>query len=253
MTTTNDLRRSLAPDTAAQIAAKLAKYKITVPKDVRDRLDQLERLKANRPPSVGNPDIVAALVAEQYDQIEEMIGRAANNTRASEAWKEARVQIGLRAIRALTANADSLIVKLRKHAEPLIHNLTRAAAAPTQDIAALIRSGNTEQAELTARVDLYAGDLAALYDLRDSLTRDANYGQEQGFDCRIWRDPRPTAKIPADISAAERTLRGIRAGAELWFPSPSEAEALAMKYAAERRHRADERAVEIRKHSVEVF
>lgn len=84
----------------------------------------------------------------------------------------------------------------------------------------------------------------ALYDLRDKLTRGAEYGQGLGADCRRFKNPRAVATAnnlhAPPTTPADAIMRGVRAGGELWFPLPAEAEAVARPIGAE--VRAEEEA-----------
>lgn len=236
-----DTQKITAPDRAREIAAKLAAYGIAVPAEAQQHLDLLDLLDGSRPPAPESLEVQDAYAEGRVADAERLALDVAAASIRAEAWRNARIKVGLRAINGYTANGEALTTELGKLAKPLIEKLHKAAEVETHDVAQLIRGGRTKDAELAARVDVYAGDLIALYDLRKRVTEGAPWA-ERGFDCSIWEDPRPAAeaikRMTANLAAgppAERWMCGIRAGARLWFPTFAEADAAAARVAAEAR------------------
>lgn len=250
MTDTN-IRRQLAPDSARKIAADLTRHGVAVPSDAADVLARLDALDAARPAAPEWDDLIDAFVTGAKNTTELSTARIIA-TDLTNAHAEARIRVAQRALQAFTANGDALTLDLRKVAEPLIAKVTDAARLDSLEVADLIRSGRTADADAAAHYEMHAADLAALYALRDRVTRGADY-----MGCGLWKDPRPvtaanelhtTPKTPA-----EAYRRGIRAGGELWFPTPAEAQTEGARIATETKQAADAAQIENRRHSVVAF
>lgn len=239
----SSLTRQIAPDTARKTANELRALGVVIPKEVRDTLDQLDRIDALRPPVPEQGDLEAAYMeCADAETITAVAVDLATHAARLNAWTEARIKTGQRALAALTGNGDTITAALAKLAAPLIEKLNDAASLDTLDTTALIRAGRTADAEAAARVDIVAGDLEHLYRLRDKITRGAEYGVDR-IDCRRWKDPRPVADALSGRArtavAAEAFLAGIKAGGELWFPLPAEAQAAAQPIAKEAEREAE--------------
>lgn len=235
--------RQIAPENARKTADQLRALGITIPKDVRTLLDRLDQLDADRPPVLTQTDLEQAYITGASPaEVARIAADLTTHSARSNAWTEARIKVGQQALAAFTANGDDLTKALAKLAAPLIERMVDAAALDTLDTTALIRAGRSAEAEVAARVDIVAGDLEHLYRLRDRITKGAEYGAS-GIDCRRWMDPRKARTADAlrtpPATATDAFLRGIRADAGLWFPTPGEAQAQAAPLAAEERAERD--------------
>lgn len=219
-----DIKRETSPDRARKLASDLTALDIEIPADVADTLASLDALEARKPQPTTPDDLAKAYVDGSSDKAVDTLlaWHLADNARAN-AWREARVRIAGRALSQLAFHHADLIDRLAEKAAPLIANLERAAEIGSVDVAALIRAGRTEDADVIAHLELTAGDLANLYNIRTRITVGAEYG-----GCGVWRDPRHVKVIP-NGTQSDYYLAGIKAGAELWFPQPHEAEAQGRK------------------------
>ncbi len=236
------ITRQIAPDQARKTADNLRELGITVPADVRAHLDRLDALEADKPTHPDTADLIAAYRdGASDDEVHEMTMRLLTADHRRNAWNEARIKEGQAAAAAFTGNGDDLTRQLAKQAAPLIEKLENVAQIDTLDTTVLIRAGRTAEAEEAARAEIVAGDLSALYALRDRITQGASYGVGP-VNCGRWRDPRAlTAALNQrrrQPSTLDGFLIGIRAEAGLWFPTPGEAEAQAKPAAKEEEHKA---------------
>lgn len=152
------------------------------------------------------------------------------------AWNHALQTLARRLLSTITADGDAIVAALAKKADTLIEHMTRAAALKTTDTTALIRAGNQAGAELAANIDIYAGELHRLYELRDEVCSGADFGHNR-VNCGHWKDPRPVdtamrTRATPPTTAGFFTL-GIKAGGQLWFPTPGQAQTEARRIAAE--------------------
>lgn len=244
----SEILRTIAADTARTTAAALISVGVKIPAEAQEQYDRLDRLDAERPVPVTQQDLIAAYLNEEpADAIEQKALRSATHRARNDAWTEAKIKVGQAASAALIANGNDIAAQLQATAEPLVEALRAAALIDTLDTTTLIRAGRDQEAALAARVDIHAGELEKLYALRDKVTRGADYGQDHGHDCRRWTDPRAfiaaNELVAPATTATEGFLRGIRAGAGLWFPLPAEAVKKAQTIATDRESR---RAAEAR-------
>jgi phosphoribosylformylglycinamidine (FGAM) synthase PurS component len=228
----NDFRRRTLANSVRNLVAELERHKIKIPADARAVLKQLDRLDADPVANLATADLVTLYVdGASAQEIDTMAERMLTENARREAWSEARIVLAKRVEYALWGNAEAITQSLRALAEPLIAKVEKAAAIPDHNVGSLLRDGQQDAAALVAELDLVVGDLNSLYALRDKLTRGADYGADYGIDCRRWRDPRKlTAALVGNSHEVGNTARfmiGVRAGAGLWFPTPSEAEIVA--------------------------
>lgn len=162
---------------------------------------------------VGADKINAALLADL----------AATKNRTEHA--QAHIIAAKRTRQALLDNAEELHTQLAALAAVQISHLEAVADLDGATLDALVRDGRHDDAQALVGVDVAAAELVTLWDIRDTSlwTRDgAQVGQ---FDCSRWRDPRPVERLNwgASETLADRLIRGLRAGGELWYPTQSEA------------------------------
>lgn len=235
---------TIATSHANTLPARLAAHGITLPAEVRGAVEYREKVAALKP--TGNTERNAAANAfldlNPADALA-AVERSANYRALTEAWTEAHRQASLAIITAITGNGEAIIADLAALAAPLIADVTRVAQLEDIDPAALLRAKRTKDAHAAATYEMTAASLADLYLLRGAVTGRATYGDEHGYHCGTWRDPRPVSRALTynTVTSAGETYRvGIRAGAELWFPNPDEADAAA------RRIRSTEKAAAIK-------
>jgi len=223
--------------TARQRVEDIARY-MTVPGEITDAIKHLDAVEAMQPEPVTTTDLADAYAARDTKRINALAVALATEQQRRAAWTEARARAGKAVMSAVTRNGDAIIAELADHAAPLNEQITAAAKVETHDVAVLLRAGRKEDADLVARLDLLAGDLTTLYSLRDHITAGADYGVG-GIGCGVWRDPRPVTQAQAGRTTlpgtpAGRYVQGIRAGGQLWFPTPAEALAAAQRIYRER-------------------
>ena len=234
--------RDTAHTRARDLTRDLTKVGVTLPADVTTAQAALKTHLDRGTPRA--PDEVA--LSEAYvdgatdKQIDTLVAAHLAGRVKSTAYSEGSKRLGLRVMAAITSNGDHLTRQLANIAAPLIEKLNQAAALPTTDVAALVRTGDSAGADLAARLEVIAGDLTPLYKLRRAATRGAEYGQG-GWDAGTWRNPRVIReaenlnRLRPTMSPAERFLIGLQIGGDLWFPTPGEAESVAAGLLAEDR------------------
>lgn len=227
----NQFRRDTAHLTAEQTVTRLLDRGIDLPAEVATAVDALRAHLDRGAPEAADPSELADAYAEARPEktIDALAFAQVTATAKAVAYAEATKRLGVRCLHALTANGDNITTQLAKIAAERIGTLEQIAALSTLDVAALLRSGNNEGADLAAHADYTAGDLADLFGLRRAVTRGAEYGAH-GWDCGTWRDPRLTRQAESDglirpsSPVLDRYIVGIRVGAGLWFPTPGAAE-----------------------------
>lgn len=226
-------RRQIAALQIKQLANDLTRVKVNLPKPFQVALDKLARIEAARPVAPTPAEISDAILAEDFDLARQLATYDADAPTLRNTWDDAVARAAKSARRALTGHGDQITTALAKLAVPHMESLTAAAAVGGSDIAALLRDGRTKDAEVVARLEHSAGELAALYGLRDRVCEGADFGQEYGQDCRYWQDPRQVvlarAQSSREPSRGGLYVLGIRAEAGLWFPTPGEANAQGAK------------------------
>lgn len=229
--------RTAIPDNARRLIEGLTTVGITLPEEVDDALALLDRIEARKPALVELSALTEAYLAEDDDDALRLVAlEHSTSQQRTAAWAEAKVRAGRRLRDAMTSTGDAIIKQLQDLAAAPIKALEGAAALDTLDTATLVRGRRAKDAELAASVQVHAANLSNLYGLRNKVTKGASYGEPSwGADCSRWRDPRKIDSILAHAGTAESYLRGIRAGAGLWFPLPHEAEAAALPIVREAR------------------
>lgn len=237
-----NFRRETSALTAEQTVTRLLDRGITLPAEVEKAIDALRAHLDRGLPEAADPaalsDAYAAGAPDKTIDALAVTHVAADVKRA--AYTDATKRLGTAVLHTLTGNGDTLTTALAKIAAERIATLEQVAELSTLDVAALLRSGNTEGADLAAHADYTASDLADLYSLRKAITHGAEYAVGT-IDCRVWRDPRLTRKAEAEglirptSTVLDRYVVGIRLGAGLWFPTPGESEQAARAIAAEER------------------
>jgi hypothetical protein len=140
------------------------------------------------------------------------------------AWAQAATEAAHRALSAILAERADLHAQLKIQADEAIEKLGRLATIDV-GLDTLIREGRTDDARLLADRDVIAGDLFALYELRDlalmpGTVRNARAGH---IDATRWRNPDVVQHRISGSSAADGYISGIRGGGILWFPAAEEA------------------------------
>lgn len=224
--------RDAAPNAVRRTAADFTRRGIALPAEIRDALDQLDTLEANRPEPIGQPQLIDAyLNGATHAEINTLAVTAETCQRRTDAHREACIKHALRTENLFTAHGDELTRALAALAAPLITNLERAAELH-EDLAALVRAGRHDDAAIIGQLDLDAHELQALYNVRSSVTQGAVW-KVDWTDCSVWRDPHKLDTVDYRGTATDRYLTGIRAGAGLWFPTVDEALTQARPIAAE--------------------
>lgn len=206
----------------ARLITDLTEVGVTLPAEVVDAVKAAEKHETRKPTPVGRVDIIDAYLDGKTDkQIGTLATEAAAYDHLTHAWTAARDKHAGRVESAILGNSAAILPQLADLAAPLIADLKRLAALPTTDTAALIRAGATADAEVAARAEITAGELAALYGLRGRVAKHADYGAASvGIDCSVWREP---GNVREQNGTLDTFLDGIRREGGLWFPMPEEA------------------------------
>lgn len=237
----------------ATLVSDLLAVGITLPAEITDIIKKAEAHDKRRPPQVGHPDLVDAYLDGATDK---KLATLATDALATEvlnkAWASAGEKFGARVRQALDAHAlGAIIPQLAERAAPLIAELEALAAFPTTDTAALIRAGREDDARIAARARVTSGDLARLFNLRERVTRHADYGaQTAGIDCSTWREP---SNVRQHNNVHDTLLDGIRRKGGLWFPTPDEAQRRAREIKAARKAARKAEQVQAAKRGVLFF
>lgn len=235
-----NFRRAIAHITAEQTVTRLLDRGITLPAEVATAIDALRaHLDRGAPEAADTSALADAYADGSPDKTIDTLAAAhvAAETKRI-AYDEATKRLGMRVLNTVTGNGDTITTALAKIAADRIATLEQVAELSTLDVAALLRSGNTEGADLAAHADYVAGDLADLYSLRKAVTHGAEYGSN-GWDCGVWSDIRLIRQaeseglIRPNTTGLDLYVVGIRVGAGLWFPLPGEASKRAAEIHAE--------------------
>lgn len=241
----NHFRREIAHNAARETVARLLDRGITLPVEVSASIDALSTHLDRGAPTAPDSDALADAYANGATDkaIDAMLVQQTTHGSRAAAYAEASRRLGVSVLRNLTANGDDLTHQLAALAADRIATLERIAALPNLDVAALLRAGDNEGADLAAHADFTAGDLTDLFTLRRAVTQGAEYAVG-GINCGMWRDPRLVTQAEIDgklrptSTGLDRFVVGLRAGAGLWFPTPGEAEQQARVIADEERAKA---------------
>lgn len=200
---------------------QLKGYGVKIPKPITEAIAKLGDIKALTPNiAVAEDDLVRAFETLDTQQINAAAINVATGQARKKAWTQARDNLGLEARAALRAHAEALIADLGKAAQTYIAKANTAAALPHHDIGALLRDGHTDDAQSIATLPHDIDTLAAMYQLRDRLSRGIKWGRDDGL--RTWRNP---TKVRMNPDRVDLFIGSIRNGAELWWPTPAEARA----------------------------
>lgn len=220
-------QRSGAVFRAKDALRKLEVRGIVIPKSVAVAVANMNRIETERPAArdprelrtlilngAGPDDLNAAILAD--------LGAGKLNA----AYQEAAVDAGVRVGRALRDAHDDLHPKLAELAAVQIDILERVAKLPPGTrLDHLVAAGDRQDdATALATVEVAAAELDELYGLRVSLWEGGHAAAiVDGADCTTWRDPR-TAQHHAELTTrADYYVTALRGGAQLWFPTLSEA------------------------------
>jgi hypothetical protein len=112
-----------------------------------------------------------------------------------------------------------------------------------------VRDTRHDDARALADIETVGQVLQHLYELRNGYRIAGGYTAMpvDTIDCTQWRDPRPVRHHGrGNDTVAKAYVRGLRAGAVLWFPDKAEALDAAQPIAAEQSGKA-EHAAQIRR------
>ena len=212
-------------DNAYDLTVNLTQTGITLPDEVIEARERFARITHRKPSTVLIADVMDAYLAEVDDKtLRQLAVEHLSSAPLLTAWSDAKVGAGKSLRSAITGNGDTITAQLQELAAEPIAALEKAAELDTLDTATLVRNRRHEDAQIASTVELHAARLSTLYGLRFKVAKGAVYG-DWGIDCSRWRDPRKLDATTATAGDATSYIRGIRAGAGLWFPLPAEAEA----------------------------
>lgn len=219
--------RQITHTRARALCADLTAVGVTLPTAVTEALAALDAVDTLQPATIDPAAVAAVYATGDKKKAEAAALDLTTHPARRAAWEEGRILAGIAVLHTVQSHGDHIVTALAEQAAPLIDTVTAAASIETHDLSSLIREGRTADAELAARHELNAADLAHLYALRAKVTKGAEY-DVNGWDCGVWRDPRPVRDALAGRSTAitgpaELYTRGVRAGGQLWFPTPGEA------------------------------
>lgn len=229
-----------ASSKARNLYKELESRHLEIPDEVHEAIDaiaSIEKLK----PGATHDDLVMAYLDRNVKKINDTATRLASLDQSAKAWGEAAITVGVGAMDTMLRHGPAFIEQLRPQAEEAIEKVTAGAKLPA-DPAQLLREGRNADAEIASFHEINASDLRSLYSLRDKLGRKARWGTTTHFDCTVWRDPKPVKNVINAVAAAnagEFFRRGLKAGGELWWPTPSQAREAVGVLEAERQRQLD--------------
>lgn len=207
---------------------------IELPGEVIAAFGEYDRVVAETPAPAGVDDLHDAILAGAgADAINGQLLADIGADKLRLAYTRATITAAARAMGAIFDAHDVIFEQVRDRAGKLIEQIERAAAI-TEPLSELVRAGRHDDAQVLVNLEVTAAALEALYDLRNVYLAD-NEGVRVGWhDASVWSDPTAEAghRVATD-SPGERLVRGVRAGATLWFPSQAEALAAAEQLNAE--------------------
>lgn len=210
---------------ALTAARQLHLFGVDLPADAAKWLDKLHALRAD-PPAEAPPNRVAELIADSASPaaIDKALANAVSQHLRAGQHRHAQQLCGQRVLAALLDDRERLHRELSITANELIDRLTEAASI-TQTVVELTKERRVAEAHIVACAESDAGDLRALYTLRDDyLTPPTARWDAQRWSCRYFANPWDVRHpAPGGDGQWEQWKSYIKAGAELWFPSFEEA------------------------------
>jgi hypothetical protein len=196
---------------------QFAQYDVKLPQPIADTFDNLERVTALAPAAIDPVELPTAIAdGATPAQIVTLLADEAARPRYQQAVVQAVDIAGRRVLSEIRRAADDLHEQLRKQADELIGKIEATAALGDVPISALLRAGRTKDAGLVADLDLNIETLQRLWQIRSLNVWHGAIFTVNATDCSSFRDPRVQC-------IRDGLLNGIRAGAQLWYPTPSEA------------------------------
>lgn len=219
--------RAITHTRARKLCSDLTAVGVDLPEEVTAALAHLDKVGTLEPKPIDTTAVADVYATGDAKKAAAAALDLTTYTARRAGWEEGRILAGINVLHTIRSHGDHIVQALAEKAAPLIDTVTAGALIDTHDLSALIRDGRNHEAELAARHDLHTGDLAHLYTLRARVTKGAEYSVN-GWDCGTWRDPRPVrdalaGRATAVTGPAELYTRGVKAGGELWFPTPAEA------------------------------
>lgn len=206
---------------------QLASRNIALPANVAGAVDTLDRVRGTRPAPPAQTAIRDLILAgaDQADIDAALLADVGYSRLAGE-WSQAALSAAQRVLHAIRDEHDAIFEQLAVLADKQIKHVTAVAAFGGETLENLVRAGRHPDAQLLAEVDVAAAELRELWSIRDQYLSDgADTLRVGGWDCSRWRDERPVDHHAGNFAPGltEHLLGGLRVGAELWYPSATEA------------------------------
>lgn len=194
-------------------------HAVELPPKVTDAVAALDRIEARKPVEPASTSIHDAFVDELADSEIDQIAHARSTFHhRRDGWNQAVITAAKRGLTAIRKSADELHEQLRTQAEAIITRLNEIAKIGDVPLDTLIREGRHDEAKLLASKGIDVAALGKLYQLQRSVVwrgREFGYGTT---DCSQYRNPAILGINLNDVVAS------LRNGAELWYPTPDEAQ-----------------------------
>ena len=222
------------PRQARDCIAALNTRNIPLPETVTAALAVLDRVERAKPFAPEHTAIRKAILdGATTDQINALVLADLGAQKIAVEHGQARIDAAGAVLAAVLAAADKIMPALRKLAEAAISRLADVAALDGARLDDLVRAGRTDDAQAVANVATVASELDSHYEVRDRyLTRGGPQALTvAGWNGSRWRDPVMASYHVSGGNPADRYLKGLAAGVPLWFPTKSEAVAVAQAVA----------------------
>lgn len=241
MALTAEQRRGAAPANVRTFVAAWAEHGVALPADVQGALDRYDHVEGLKPPAadLSHQVVLAAYLEPRATQasVVKVATHQAARSLLDTGWTAARAVAALRVLDALERAVPVFIEGVRAEADRLMATITQAAQAPTTDVAALVRTGQREAAEVVAAAPVAIGDLAALRGIRDRMLVGFDWaGLETYDDWRTVPTSPPPGLAPGPVDYARHHYA---AGARLWWPTLEQARAKAAQITREEKAKRD--------------
>jgi hypothetical protein len=241
--------RDGAPYRVRDVLKQFGDRNIEVPDSVTTAVEVLDRVEAAAPVEPPHDAIRKAILAgADDDAINALLLQDLGHTRLRGEHGQARIDAAGRVLGAILRSRDDLHPQLRELAVAAIATLTTVAELGGASLDTLVRERRVKDAQALAEVDIAAVELDALYNLRDRfLTPGGGQALTVGHvNASRWRDPIAAGHYVSGSTLAEHFASGLRAGIELWYPTPEEAVEVAQPMYAKLQRKAEEIAAKQR-------
>jgi hypothetical protein len=215
---------------------------IELPAAITDAAAELERIKAARPVQP-EPKHLHDLILDgaDTDTLAAAVVADLGHQKLHGAYQQAEITAALRVLRTFRDNYSALFAELKTRAREAIVRIQVVADLGDIALTELVRDGRHQDAQAVVELDTTVAELETLHQMHYYLINGGYLAlTTPGPDCTHWRDPKTAAHhARGSDTTAQALVRGVRAGAGLWFPDASESVRASEKVAAADRADAD--------------